>query len=267
VDHLVLTRACYAPDVWDDASNARRLEYTANVTVPSLAEQTVPWTWVVALDIGDRLLVERRKVFRSAGAEVDFLEVYPAPVRGGRRSSSDNTPAERVRVPRLFLSESLYDGDWLRYRTPGGPLITTRLDDDDAFACDALSRIQTAARLNAARPKILMLPQGVRISGRRFSEVTHHSNAMSSRYDPEGVEHIYSLKHRNIQTQPHVMMVDDLPGWLWVRHRDTLEGFKYAELPLDELPAKIRDRFPSQTWDFLQQQVLSESVAKDLEFP
>ena len=51
---------------------------------------------------------------------------------------------------------------------------------------------------------------------------------------------IFDVRHRDIRKAAPLRFVDEKPGWLWVRHDDTLSGDKAAGRPVDQ---KLRDLY------------------------
>lgn len=203
--HYVLTPARRGPEQPIDV-NRRRIDLCRGVTARSLAAQGTDWTWIVYVHPDDPLLDERMDAFRSAGAPV-------IPI--------DDDPAEVI--------------DW------SGPVLTTRIDDDDGFAPDAFARLHRRVR-NLTRRTALMFPFGYRTWGGRADYVRHRRNAWSSIFAPAGDRsHVRMVKHHKIADLAPISVVDSQAAWLWVRHRDTDSGFQRASGPLT--PA-IRSLFP-----------------------
>lgn len=218
MNHYLLTRAVYFPGLWPLEANRRRLALFSGVTVRSLAAQTVrDWVWVLAVAADDELRGERLAAAEAAGVEVRALEVPPL----GERATRARAAMAAYRAP------------WAEVAGPG-PRLTTRLDDDDAFTPDAFARIR--GRLGSWVPRrrvSLMLPVGFRVWGGRYTRVHHASNAMATLYTPEGdAATVYGFMHRNIAEHVEVLHVDQDPGWLWVRHPDTLSGWRRSTRPV-----------------------------------
>lgn len=226
--HFVLTRSSYGP-AWDIEANRRRLLITKAVTARLMAAQTTrEWTWIVLLDERDPLLEERMAVFRSAAPR--FVPIM-------HKADFPETPADRQRI-----AAADYQAPW---REAIGPrdeqVISTRLDDDDGFATDALARYQRLAATVKGRA-ILMLPHGVRVWDGRYDEVWHDKNAMHSLVTPPGDEMcVYDYGHTKAHSIAKVYRPDALRAWLWVRHRDTLSDWRLARRPLND---RIRGAFP-----------------------
>lgn len=226
--HIVLTRSAFGP-AWDLAANARRLAVTRAVTARLMAAQTTrDWTWLVLLDPRDPLLAERMALYEASAPHFQPL-VWPPPV-------SDN-------VSRVAAAD--YRAPW---REAIGPvddtLLMTRLDDDDGLAVDAIERYQRAAvrHRRLRRRTVLMLPYGVRVWAGRYSRVHHNCNAMHTLVAPPGDRLcVYDYSHVKSRQVAACVTVDARPGWLWVRHRDTLSGYRQANAPLT---AAIRELFP-----------------------
>ena len=234
--HYVLTRSAYGPD-WDREANRRRLEITRAVTVRLMAAQTTDdWTWIVALDPRDPLLEERRSTFAAAAPQ--FVPLLWTPDR------LDHTPwdSERKRNPPVnsLVAAAAYRAPW-RSVMDGGPLLQTRLDDDDGLHPKALERYRRAAEKLRVRT-VLMLPTGLRVYGPRFQVISHTKNAMQSLYTPADDDLcIYGYGHTKCHQVAPVRTVDRNWGWIWVRHRDTISGWRETRTGLTD---QIRRIFP-----------------------
>jgi hypothetical protein len=208
--------------------NSRRLRLTEAVTVRSLAAQTYQdWWWVVAVHPDDELLDGRIAVLEGAGVP---LRVIPFAATASTRSG---------------LASAAYGIDW---GVPSGRVLTSRLDDDDAFTPDAMERIQSAAR-QSSESSAFVLPVGYRVSGRHCTRVRHESNAMQSLYSLTGGT-VYGYPHRKVRDHVPVVLVDEEPGWLWLRHPDALEWCRWASHPIT---AQVRDLFPVD-WSVIDEQ-------------
>jgi hypothetical protein len=233
-----LTRSAYGPE-WSVEANRRRLEITRAVTAASLAAQTVDWTWLVVLDERDPLLEERRSAFG------DCIPILWRPPDNPQAATWDRHGQSARKVQRI--AAEAYRAPW-RAHIPDGPVLMTRLDDDDALAPDALARYQHAAR-NARRRMVFMLPQGVRVWKGRYEVVRHTTNAMHTLFAPNGDDMtVYDYGHRKVAKVAPVVMVDQAWGWLWVRHRDTISGWKRATEPVTDY---VRGMFPID-WTVLE---------------
>lgn len=211
MQHYVLTRAYRSPEYPIEA-NRRRVELLRRVTARSLATQGTPWTWIVYIDRTDPLLDERLDAFRSAGAPV------------------------------LTTTGSL-EGliDW------SGPVLTTRIDDDDAFARDAFVRLQR--RLPRHR-SVLMFPDGHRVHAGQVMPIRHGRNAWGSVYAPAGDRvHVRMEPHLHLSRLAPITYIDRKPGWLWVRHQDAETAFRRADQPITD---EIRALYDVD-WDFLEE--------------
>lgn len=209
-----MTAAYRGPDYPRDA-NARRIALCRGITARSLAAQPPGWTWIVYVHPDDPLREDRLNAFRSAGAPV-------VPVGG-------NDEAEAVI-------------DW------SGPVLTTRIDDDDAFAGDAFERLY-AALCPHTEPTAYMFPVGYLVRGSRVALHMHGRNAWSSLYAPPGFrEHIRQVQHQRIPGRYPVVTVDNDPAWLRVSHVDNSRPTGHrARLPITR---SIMARFPIE-WDLL----------------
>jgi len=212
VKHYLLTTSHRGPDYPLDA-NRRRIELLRRVTVPTLAVQGTEWTWIVVVNTDDPLLIERLDAFRSAGSHV---------------------------IPTRDIASVI---DW------SGPVLTTRIDDDDGFAPDAFQRLHRRLTNPPTEPRVLMFPFGYRTYQGRYDTIRHRKNAWCSVYSPPGYRvHAKSVQHQRMHSLAPVVEVDTKPAWLWVRHPDTNSGIKHAERPLIE---KVRTMFPVD-WDLIK---------------
>lgn len=235
--HFVLTRSAYGPD-WSLEANRRRLAITRAVTATLMLQQTNrDWTWVVLFDERDPLLEEREAVFReSAPAFTPILwqptEIAAAPWDPG---------AHRTNVIQR-IAATAYRGPWVNALGDRDELtLTTRIDDDDGFSPTALARIAAAARGCDART-ILMQPIGYRVWQGRASRVEHGTNAMHTLATPAGDRMtVYDYGHRRAEEVAPIVTVDRRPAWLWVRHQDTISGWRKADSPIDD---RVRQLFP-----------------------
>ena len=173
------------------------------------------WTWLVYLDASDPLLNDRLYAFASAGAPV---------------------------VP-VFLGERVEDAiDW------SGPVLTTRIDDDDAFAVDAFARLRVAAGKCDARTG-LVFPRGHRVNDRKIMLVRHGRNAWASLYAPAGDRtHVRAIQHLHLRDIAPIIYIDEQPSWLWVRHQDAETGFRRANRPITRA---VRRRY-AVDWEFVE---------------
>jgi len=213
VKHYLLTRAYRDPDYPLDASY-RRIELLRGITARSLAGQGTDWTWLVYVHPNDPLREERLDAFRSAGAPVIPL-------------ASDTEVDAAI--------------DW------SGPVLTTRIDDDDAFAGDAFRRLHVAVA-GLRRRTALMFPVGYRINDGMSERIVHGRNAWASLYAPAGDHaHVRQIAHPNIAMLAPIHVVDQRPAWLWVRHQDAESGFRRADQPITP---ELRALYPVD-WDLL----------------
>lgn len=213
--HYVITRSYYGPE-WDRESNWRRLKITQAVA-PMMRRQGVKFTWLGLLDNRDPFLEERMRLF-------DQVVIWQPKGVSTRKSAADHTP------------------DWDYLGTPTEPTLQTRLDDDDALACDGLARVQKAAA-GLAHRTILVLPEGIRVFAGTYEPMTLETNAMQTLFTPPGDKlSVYDYGHHEAASIAPVLIVDRQPGWLYVRHRDSISGENmHPGIPIDR---HIRSLFP-----------------------
>lgn len=229
----VLTRSAYGP-AWTPEANRRRLEVTAAVTARLMARQAdVDWTWLVLVDTRDPLREQREAVFRAAAPRCVAIPWTPP-------ATPKQAPWDRRAAQKVLVDAIAYEA----YRAPwpvehDDVTVQVRLDDDDGLAPRVLARYRANAR---ARREILMFPRGLRVYKGRYSVVRHERNAMHALVTPPGdTLCVYDYGHVKCDRVAPVRMLGPELGWLWVRHRDTISGWRKAEQPLT---AAIRRTFP-----------------------
>ena len=237
--HFVFTRAVYGPS-WDLEANRRRLDVTQAVTARLMAAQTNrDWAWVVALDSRDELLAERQAVF--AAASPTFIPLVWTPPGDPKAAPWDKQGAKANTVQKI--AATAYRAPWRKAAgiSPDERVMMTRLDDDDGLAPDALVRYRRAA-LRTSKRTILMLPSGVRVWRGQYSDVRHLRNAMHTLVTPPGDGTcVYDYGHAKCDKAAPIVMVDQQWGWIWVRHRDTISGWKRADAPITRA---VQQAFP-----------------------
>lgn len=242
----VLTRSAFG-SAWDRPANARRLAITKAVTARLLSAQTTTaWTWVVLLDDRDPFLAQRLALYRDSAPAFCPIVVHrpPEQMRFG---------ASRVRQ-RMAAAD--YKAAWRTDIPSDDTVLMTRLDDDDGLAPDALERCRNAAE-SITRRTVLMLPVGIRVWRGRYTESRHQRNAMHTLVTPPGDSMcVYDYGHTKVdRPAPNgpgcdVLQVDERPGWLWVRHLDTISDSKgarlpsFERLPLRPLTREVKRMFP-----------------------
>lgn len=201
--HYLLTRSAYGPDVPLEV-NRRRLELLRGITVRSLAAQTERrLTWLVLIDPKDPLLAERTAVLESAG--------YPlvlAPATDLIRDHYYDRPQTRT---------------WRQTIERDGPTLTSRIDDDDAYAPFALADLHRrgeilAARGTAAR-RAFVLAVGYRVAAGRYNLRNDRVSQFIGLYSPAGDRAcVMDINHTSMRVLARVHLITDRPAWLWLRH-------------------------------------------------
>jgi glycosyltransferase involved in cell wall biosynthesis len=255
VRHFVLTRSSYGPG-WDPEANRRRLAITRGITVRSLAAQTNrDWELVVLLDDDDPLRAERLRVFEGTAVPVRVIcwqgqaTAFAPWDKRARFYAGQHADEFEARFWKDKVAATAYRVDWAgAIDSADGDVIMGRLDDDDALAPTVLERVRAAAE-GQTRRVALMHPNGFRVWRGRYSRVRHETNAMHSLFTPTGdAMTVYDYGHRRVADAAPVVMVDELPAWLWVRHRDTISGWKKGERPIS---SGLRRIFPVD-WPLLE---------------
>lgn len=241
--HYVLTRSSFDPKAWDIGANRRRLDVTRAVTVPLIAAQTSKdFAWLVLLHPNDPLRAERLSAFEEAG-----VAVVPIVWSGRPKPAQWDNRREARRRPREQMAATGYRAPWQDAMTPDGVLLQTRLDDDDGLVPDAIERYQAAARRLASQAhparQILMLPSGVRVYRGRWNDVIHERNAMHTLVTfPGDTLCVYDYGHAVCHRTAPVQVIDREWGWLWVRHQDTISGWKTNHPNV--IDDTVREAFP-----------------------
>lgn len=99
-------------------------------------------------------------------------------------------------------------------RTPDSHVLTTRLDNDDALARDAVARLQTS--FDPSFTGYLNFPVGLVLCRDRVYRATDLSNAFCSFSAPASEEHgPFSVPHTDMASSRFpVRQLDSSPGWL-----------------------------------------------------
>jgi hypothetical protein len=203
VRHYLLTRSAYGPDVPIEV-NRYRLELTRCITARSLASQTCQdVTWLVLIDVYDPLLFDRTEAFVASG-----LNVVLAPAGNIERTARTDRPW----------------GPWAEFIDWSDATLTTRIDDDDAFAPWALSAFHDhAERYAGARRhrnrRIFTMPIGFRVSSGKINLRHDKVNQFTTMYSPRGDRTcIMDINHTGQRRLAPMLPISTAPGWLWLRH-------------------------------------------------
>ena len=219
--HYILTRASYGPYT-PPGANQRRLALLRGVTARSLRSQTnVDWTWIGLLDVRDPLFEERAAIFDQVATwNPSEIELHFAPWGKDPHGTTEL---------RGQVAATAYEFPWPVDHA--GKTLQTRLDDDDAFAPDALARIRKAAGSVKGRG-VIVLPVGVRVDRGRYSAMRHETNMFQTLVTPRGdTLSVYDYGHR-FPPAP-VRLIDDEVGWIWLRNRDTLSTARSCSRRID----------------------------------
>lgn len=200
--HYILTRAAYSSDFPLEA-NRRRLELTRGITARSFRGSTEKPSWLVLMDKTDPLYGEREAVLRSSGLPLILGEAGSMLKRG------------MADAP---------EGPWEKYiRWGEESVVTTRIDDDDAFTRWAFERIHDAARAHENRPRhdrvVLTLETGFRVTDGLINPEVRGYNQFASLYAPAGDRvTVMDLRHPSLSLLAPEKRICNRPAWLWVRH-------------------------------------------------
>lgn len=199
VDHVLLTRFNLPTDGVEGLIRARegwlrhRVELFERYSVPSVAGQTSPVSWIVYLDPDSPAWLMDR--------------LTPLIARGLFR------PVFRVSVSREELVADLRE----TVRDPGELLITTNLDNDDGLAVDFCARVRSAP--GARSPVVIYLNRGLIKTADGVFVRTDRRNAFCSvREGWEDPVTAWSEYHNEFPRVMPAIQLDGPPGWLQVVH-------------------------------------------------
>jgi hypothetical protein len=207
VKHYLLTRSAYAPTI-DSYRNVKRLRITRGVTVRSLKAQTSKdWIWLVLIDLEDPWLPERMAAFLASGVEVIF-----APAGDIVRDDAHDKPW----------------GPWAEHIDWSDDTLTTRIDDDDAFAPWVMETYRTKAEdwrkstRRGGRAVVLALPNGWRYVDGKVNARRDLNSQFASLYVPLADHRtIMDINHTRVRRLARMHIATIKPSWLWVRHDAT----------------------------------------------
>jgi len=94
------------------------------------------------------------------------------------------------------------------------PLITTRLDNDDALARDYVEAIQREAPADG----FVNFIHGVQLANGKLYRRSDPSNAFISRVERSSAESVFAVPHRLILKRHRVLQVKTAPMWLQLIH-------------------------------------------------
>ena len=247
-------RSAYDPSLWSRAASQARLDVTRHVTARSLGSQTTDdFTVALLLDPDDPLCASREEVWRAAVGKERLRPLYWKSVIGDfapwdtRRTREQPTGslAMKNRVAAMAYRYAWSDA----LQLVSGATLMTRLDDDDALARDTLQRVRRAVNPRLGR-HALIHPNGFRVWRGQYDRVVHRVNAMHSLYAPDGDDIcIYDYGHTKVRQKiSRIVEPDRRAAWLWVRHPDTISGWRKSTRPVN---AQLRRLFDVE-WGFLE---------------
>jgi hypothetical protein len=238
VKHYLLTRSAYGPRVPLEV-NRRRLDILRGVTARSLAAQTQrDVTWLVLIDPRDPLLTERMAVLESVG-----LPLLTAPAGSLVRDHIKDRP----------------QGPWARSIDWSGPVLTSRIDDDDAYMPWALAAFQEKGEEREAHRgarMVWVLPLGFRVAAGRLNQRSDMGSQFATLYAPRGDRTtIMDINHTSASQLAPVRVASEAPAWLWLRHelaRSANSGASQRHRDrMRPVPKAIRREFPVD-WDLIE---------------
>lgn len=210
------------PDEWMD----HRLSLFTAFTVPSMMEQTCQeFTWLVLMDA------------RTPRRYIEEIESF--------------------RYPNLKLIHATETGPkWSQAIVPGDyDLLTTRLDNDDAFHRDAIGALQQAYRAQRsqrARPWVMVFPFGLimHLASHELSVMEYWlNNCPTLVADGREGRTVFQWRHDEIPPEVAKCYIKDRPYWLQIVHAHNLLN----ALPAQGHPFKILHQEIPLSLDWLAQ--------------
>ncbi len=239
--HYLLTRSAYGPEVPIEM-NRYRLDLLRGITVASLRSQSFrDVTWLVLTDPADALKEEREAALWESG--LPFLTADAGLIE---RSDRRDRPW----------------GPWKDHIDFSDATLTTRIDDDDAFAPWALKAFNDFGQRWAATRgrgrhgrRIMVLPIGYRVRSGRINQRRDRVNQFTTMYAARGdTTCIMDMNHTGQHRLAHLTEISQEPGWLWLRHEGARSSKSRASRLDSELmkpiPASVRSRF-SVDWELI----------------
>jgi Putative rhamnosyl transferase len=127
-------------------------------------------------------------------------------------------------------------------RTPW--ILTTRLDNDDALACDHVARLQAAVSRKSAVRGSWNFPRGFVLANGRLYALTHLANAFASWFEPwdDLTRTAISIAHLKMSRFGDIAQIDGPPAWLQVIHGGNISNKVRGRRVL---PAEAAGHFPA----------------------
>jgi len=158
-----------------------------------------------------------------------------------------------IRYPNMRLIYTGSPNPWLDAIEPGDyDLITTRIDNDDAFHEDAVKTVQQNwAKQNSERykPWVIVLPFGFILdlaTKEMFVMEYRFNNCPTLVENSQSARTIWQWDHSNIPVEIDKCYISDRPYWLQVVHSQNLRN----RIPVDN-PVKIIHRELKARLEFL----------------
>lgn len=205
--HFILTRFAvtmplpYPSRLEDSSWLSSRLELVESFTLPSIAAQSIPVTWLIGVDRS--VPSWTRKRLSAIARQVDAHIVTTDGIRVGW--------AEAVHEVLKSCSNR--------------PLATTRLDSDDAIAWDFSERVREFGKRG-----VVSFARGAQLD--RKSGAANHLNEAANPFltlvSTEGISILDAVpKHHILEGVPDLTIVQGPPAWLQVVHDNNLANFVF----------------------------------------
>lgn len=122
------------------------------------------------------------------------------------------------------------------------PLVTTRLDSDDAIGERFIQHIHES--LNPAVREVLNLTHGIQLSGVRVNRRSDPSNAFVTLVEPRGASFgtVFDSRHDEWPKRADVRQVVTAPAWLQVIHDNNLANTAHG---IAAGPSVLQEQFPA----------------------
>ena len=138
---------------------------------------------------------------------------------------------EGIRYPNMKLIYQNSSNPWLQNIEPGDyDLITTRIDNDDAFHRDAVKVIQDnwcAQSTERPEPRVMVFPFGLilDLTTKQMLVMEYwFNNCPTLIENSQTSQTIWQWDHSNIPTEIHKEHITDKPYWLQVIHSQNLKN-------------------------------------------
>lgn len=219
IKHLILTPFnfsyfCPGTNPLTDEWMEKRIDIFMNVTYPSLMSQTVmDFEWIVGFD--PKTPAKWKEVINKIKGITPYYPIY-----------SKDIHKTWPQIIKQYVDKEY--------------LLTTRIDNDDAFANNAIEVIQSAA--DDLQPRYINLRYGLVSDGKTTYLLDYRSNSFISRLEKGSeAESVRTIDHTKAIGTKHFQQVDNMPP-LWLIY---VHGFNYGWKMATALEGYLRTHVPA----------------------